>query len=125
MIILLDPMGGVALLLWGVHRANTGVIRAFGAEFRRILGRALRSRWRAFAAGVGITAVLQSSTATALLTSSLAARGIVDLVPERAGRPCRHAALAPHRFEAGTLASIAASQVLGCREYPFRRCMNP
>jgi len=81
MIILLDLMGGVALLLWGLHMVNTGVIRAFGADFRRILGSALRSRWRAFAAGVGITAVLQSSTATALLTSSLAARGMVELVP--------------------------------------------
>jgi len=81
MITLLDLMGGVALLLWGLHMVNTGVIRAFGADFRRILGSALRDRWRAFAAGVGITAVLQSSTATALLTSSLAARGMVELVP--------------------------------------------
>ena len=81
MIILLDLMGGVALLLWGLHMVNTGVIRAFGADFRRILGAALRNRWRAFLAGVGITAVLQSGTATALLTSTLAARGMVELAP--------------------------------------------
>ena len=29
-IVLLDLMGGVALLLWGLHMVLTGVLRAFG-----------------------------------------------------------------------------------------------
>jgi phosphate:Na+ symporter len=73
--ILLDLIGGVALLLWGLHMVQTGILRAFGSDLRRFLGTALRNRFRAFAFGLGVTAVLQSSTATALMTSSLAAAG--------------------------------------------------
>jgi phosphate:Na+ symporter len=80
-IVLLDLMGGVALLLWGLHMVLTGVLRAFGPDLRRILGKALRNRFSAFAAGLGLTALLQSSTATGLMTASLAAEGIVSLVP--------------------------------------------
>jgi len=30
--ILLDPMGGVALLLWGLHMVRSGISRAFGSS---------------------------------------------------------------------------------------------
>jgi len=80
-IVLLDLMGGVALLLWGLHMVLSGVLRAFGPDLRRFLGKALRNRFTAFGAGLGLTAVLQSSTATGLMTTSLAADGVVGLVP--------------------------------------------
>jgi len=80
-VVLLDLMGGVALLLWGLHMVLSGVLRAFGADLRRVLGKALRNRLLAFAAGLGLTALLQSSTATGLMTASLAADGTVSLVP--------------------------------------------
>lgn len=73
--------GAVALLLWGVHMVTTGVQRAFGAKLRSFLGQALRNRFRAFLAGVGVTAALQSSTATGLMVTGFAAAGLVDLVP--------------------------------------------
>jgi phosphate:Na+ symporter len=79
--VLLDLMGGVALLLWGLHMVLTGVLRAFGPDLRRILGKALYNRFAAFCAGLGLTALLQSSTATGLMTASLAADGTVNLVP--------------------------------------------
>ena len=41
--ILLDLMGGVALLLWGLHMVRSGIVRAFGADLRRFLGAALRN----------------------------------------------------------------------------------
>ena len=78
--VVLDLMGGVALLLWGLHMVRSGIMRAFGADLRRILGPALQNRFTAFLAGVLITAVLQSSTATALLVTSFAASGFVSLV---------------------------------------------
>ena len=31
-------MGGVALLLWGLHMVLTGVLRAFGPDLRTISG---------------------------------------------------------------------------------------
>ena len=79
-IVLLDLMGGVALLLWGLRMVLTGVLRAFGRDFQRILGKSLNNRFSAFAAGLGLTALLQSSTATGLMTASLAADGTVSLV---------------------------------------------
>ena len=80
-IVLLDLMGGVALLLWGLHMVLSGVLRAFGPDLRRTLSKALGNRFTAFAAGLGLTALLQSSTATGLMTASLAADGVVSLVP--------------------------------------------
>jgi phosphate:Na+ symporter len=80
-LVLLDLMGGVALLLWGLHMVQSGILRAFGPDLRVLLSKALHNRLAGFAAGMGLTAVLQSSTATALITSSFAAAGVIGLVP--------------------------------------------
>src|SRR5713226_5899224 len=80
-VVLLDLMGGVALLLWGLHMVHSGILRAFGPDLRLLLAKALNNRFSAFAAGIGLTALLQSSTATALITSSFTAEGLVGLVP--------------------------------------------
>jgi phosphate:Na+ symporter len=81
---LLDLAGSVALLLWGVHMVQTGVQRAFGARLRALLGSAFKNRINAFLAGLGVTAVLQSSTATGLMVTGFAAGGLVDMVPSLA-----------------------------------------
>ena len=78
---LIDLAGTVALLLWGVRMVQTGIQRRFGPELRRILSVALRHRANAFLAGLGVTAILQSSTATGLMVSGFAAEGLVDLEP--------------------------------------------
>jgi phosphate:Na+ symporter len=78
---LLNLAGAIALLLWGVHMVQSGVQRAFGPDLRRFLARALSNRIKAAAAGLGVTAVLQSSTATGLMVASFAASGFVALVP--------------------------------------------
>jgi phosphate:Na+ symporter len=79
--ILLDLTGGVALLLWGLHMVHSGIVRAFGSDLRRFLGMALRNRFAAFVAGIFVTALLQSSTATGLMTASFVTGGTVDLIP--------------------------------------------
>jgi phosphate:Na+ symporter len=80
-LVLLDLMGGVALLLWGLHMVHSGILRAFGSNLRLLLARALSNRFTAFGAGLGLTALLQSSTATGLITSSFTSEGLVSLVP--------------------------------------------
>ena len=80
-VVLLDLMGGVALLLWGLHMVQSGILRAFGPNLRLLMAKALGNRLAAFAAGLGLTALLQSSTATGLITSSFAAEGLVGLIP--------------------------------------------
>ena len=79
--ILLDLMGGVALLLWGLHMVQSGILRAFGPGLRRFLSTALQNRLAAFASGLGLTALLQSSTATGLMAASFVNEGAVALVP--------------------------------------------
>jgi hypothetical protein len=78
---LVELLGEIALLLWGVHMVRTGVLRAFGGDLRRLLGRALRNRPMALLAGAGVTLALQSSTATALMATSFLASGAIGLVP--------------------------------------------
>ena len=79
--VLLNLAGGVALLLWGLNMVNTGIVRAFGTVLRRFLGKLLKKPFQAFLAGIGVTTILQSSTATALMLSSFTAGGLVALTP--------------------------------------------
>src|SRR6478736_1423911 len=79
--VLIHLLGEISLLLWGINMVNSGVQRAFGSDLRWILGVGLSTRLRAFFAGLGVTTVLQSSTATALMVSSFTAGGAVDLIP--------------------------------------------
>src|SRR6201997_2945827 len=79
--ILLDLVGGVALLLWGLHMVRSGIVRAYGSDLRRMLSKALRNRLLAFLAGLLVTTLLQSSTATGLMTASFVTDGSVNLVP--------------------------------------------
>ena len=71
----------IAPLIWGVHMVQSGITRAFGPQLRRILSYALSNRLKAFLAGLGVTTILQSSTATGLMVTAFAANGLVDLVP--------------------------------------------
>jgi phosphate:Na+ symporter len=72
-------LGSVALLLWGVRMVRTGMTRAFGAGLRRVISTYARTRIGAFFAGIGVTGILQSSTATTMLLASFAARGLIAL----------------------------------------------
>jgi phosphate:Na+ symporter len=76
---ILNLVGSVALLLWGVRMVRTGLTRALGAALRRAIGACSKNRFTAFAGGLGLTGLLQSSTATALLLASFAGRGLIPL----------------------------------------------
>src|SRR5690242_3535635 len=58
---------------------QTGITRAFGTALRRMLSLYVRTPVSAFFAGIGLTGILQSSTATALLLASFTARGLIAL----------------------------------------------
>ncbi len=76
---ILNVLGGVTLLLWGVRMVRTGLTRAFGAALRRAIAACSRNRFTAFLGGIAVTGLLQSSTATSLLVSSFAGRGLIPL----------------------------------------------
>lgn len=74
---LLNLLAAIALLVWGTHIVRTGVLRVFGSNLRQILRRSVGTRMGAFLAGIGVTGLLQSSTATALLASSFVGQGLI------------------------------------------------
>ncbi len=76
---LLNLLAGVALLVWGTHIVRTGILRVFGADLRRILSRSVSNRFSAFIAGLGVTGLVQSSSATALIASSFVAQNLIAL----------------------------------------------
>jgi phosphate:Na+ symporter len=80
-LILIELAGHVGLLLWGTHMVGSGVQRGFGTVLRHWLGRNLDNRLHAFLTGLGVTTLLQSSTATGLLATSFAATGVIALAP--------------------------------------------
>nr|WP_282184375.1 Na/Pi symporter [Azospirillum formosense] len=65
------------MLLWALRLVRTGVFRWGGAAVRRWVGYGTRNRLAAFLAGVAATIAVQSSTATALMTASMAGQGFM------------------------------------------------
>lgn len=75
--LLINIVGAVALLIWGVRMVRTGLTRSLGSALRAAVTRSTGNRFSAFFAGFGITGLLQSSTATALIAASFAGRGLL------------------------------------------------
>ncbi len=76
---LLNLFAAVALLVWGTQLVRTGVLRAFGSNLRQVLARSMGNRFTSALSGIGVTALLQSSTATSLMTSSFVGEGLITL----------------------------------------------
>jgi len=77
--IIVNLLGGVALLLWGVRMVRTGVTRGWGEQLRQFLQHRLGNRFAAFLAGAAATTILGSGTATGLIVSNIAAAGGLPL----------------------------------------------
>src|SRR5258708_35853911 len=78
---LLNLLAGVSLLVWGTHIVRTGILRIYGADLRRVLRRSISQRFTAFLAGLGVTGLIQSSTATALIVAAFAGQGLIATAP--------------------------------------------
>ena len=59
---LLNLFAAIALLVWGTQLVRTGILRVFGANLRSILAHSTSNRFAAVVSGIGVTAVVQSST---------------------------------------------------------------
>jgi len=81
MLTLLNLLSAVALLIWGTHIVRTGILRVYGTALRRLLSQNMSKRPLAFIAGILVTAVVQSSNATAMLTTSFVGQGLMALTP--------------------------------------------
>ena len=76
--VIVNLLGGVALLLWGVRMVRTGVTRAYGDRLRNFIEHRVGNRLSAFMAGGVATAILGSGTAMALIVAGLAAAGAIS-----------------------------------------------
>ncbi len=74
---LLNLFAAIALLVWGTHTVRTGVLRVFGESLRGVLARSFDNRFKAALAGLGVTSLVQSSTATCLIVASFVGSGVV------------------------------------------------
>ena len=74
---LLELAGATILLLFAVRMVRTGVERAFGASFRRLVTGS-NARFRATFAGVALAAIMQSSVAVAMLIAGFASAGTLS-----------------------------------------------
>ena len=77
MIHLLNLLAAIALLVWGTHIVRTGMLRVLGENLRGVLAASFGNRFKAVAAGLGVTSLVQSSTATCLIVASFVGSGLV------------------------------------------------
>ncbi|AAY95520.1 Na/Pi cotransporter family protein [Pseudomonas protegens] len=81
MLTLLNLLSAVALLIWGTHIVRTGILRVYGSNLRHVIGQNMARRPLAFIAGILVTAMVQSSNATAMLVTSFVGQGLMALTP--------------------------------------------
>ena len=77
---MLSILGGVALTLYGVQQVRDGVMQAIGPQLRTWIEKSTGKRWKAFGAGMAVTGLIQSSSATALIVASFAAKHLITVV---------------------------------------------
>ena len=65
--ILLGLLGGLALFLYGMQMMSAGLEAAAGNRMKGILERLTSNRFLGILVGAGITAVIQSSSATTVM----------------------------------------------------------
>jgi len=73
---ILNLLAAIALLVWGTHTVRTNILRVLGASLRDWLSKSVSRPGWAFASGVGVSGLLQSSSATCLIVSSFVGQGI-------------------------------------------------
>jgi phosphate:Na+ symporter len=78
-LVLFSILGGTALLLYGVRLVGEGLQRAAGTRLRHLLSTLTGNRFKALLVGAGVTAVLQSSSATTVMLVGFASAGLLSL----------------------------------------------
>lgn len=72
-------LGGLALFIYGMGLMSEGLTQVAGARMKAILGYMTKNRVAAIAAGAGITALIQSSSATTVMTVGFVNAGLLSL----------------------------------------------
>lgn len=75
----LSMVGGLALFLYGMHLLSEGLEKVSGGKLERILENLTSNKWKAVLLGAGVTAVIQSSSATTVMVVGFVNSGIMKL----------------------------------------------
>lgn len=76
---LLTMIGGLALFLYGMHLLSEGLEKLSGGRLERVLENLTNNRVKAVLLGAGVTAVIQSSSATTVMVVGFVNSGIMKL----------------------------------------------
>ena len=76
---LLSLLGGLALFLYGMQMMSSGLEAAAGSKMKLILERLTANRFLGVLVGAGITAVIQSSSATTVMVVGFVNSGMMTL----------------------------------------------
>ncbi len=72
-------LGGLAFFLYGMHMLSASLEKMSGSQLTKILGKFTGNVWKSVALGTCITALVQSSSATTVITVGLVNSGILTL----------------------------------------------
>ena len=72
-------LGGLAMFLYGMEIMSAGLKKSTGSALKNVLGKLTHNVLLGFLTGAVVTAVIQSSTATIVLTVGLISAGILNL----------------------------------------------
>ena len=76
---ILGLLGGLALFLYGMQMMSNGLEDAAGNRMKKILEKLTSNRFLGVAVGAGITAIIQSSSATTVMTVGFVNSGMMTL----------------------------------------------
>ena len=71
--------GGIGLFLYGMTIMSTGLRNACGEHLQSILEKATRSRITSVGVGIGVTVLVQSSSATDVMVIGFVTSGLMTL----------------------------------------------
>lgn len=75
----LSMVGGLALFLYGMHIMGEGLSKASGGKLESFLEKLTNNRIKAVLVGAGVTAIIQSSSATTVMVVGFVNSGIMKL----------------------------------------------
>ena len=75
----LTMMGGLALFLYGMNMLGDGLAKLSGSKFESVLEKLTNNPFKAVLMGLGVTAVIQSSSATTVMVVGFVNSGIMKL----------------------------------------------
>ena len=75
----ISMMGGLAMFLYGMRLMGNGLKESSSGTLKVVMEKATRNIVVAFLLGMAVTALIQSSTATIVITSGLVAAGVITL----------------------------------------------